>query len=211
MSWKKKLLRESRLYAIIDKQVLGKSSLNHAAAIISKGGVQIIQLRDKSSEKKAVFEEALSLKKLLAKSKTIFIVNDHADIAKAVNSDGVHLGQDDLPVKAVRKFLGQDKIIGLSCHNIKQAVQAQDRGVDYIAIGPIFSTSTKPTAKAVGLDLIRQCQKMIKVPFFAIGGINENNIESILSCGGARIAVCQAICLAGDIQAAAGKFYKLLH
>jgi thiamine-phosphate pyrophosphorylase len=211
MGWKKKLLRESRLYAIIDKQVLGKSSLNQAAAIIAKGGAQIIQLRDKSSGKKAVFEEALFLKKLLAKAKTIFIVNDHADIAKAVNSDGVHLGQDDLPVEVVRRFLGQDKIIGLSCHNIKQAVEAQDRGADYIAIGPIFSTSTKPNAKAVGLDLIRQCQKMIKVPFFAIGGINEANIESVLSCAGKRIAVCQAICLAADMQAATRKFYNLLH
>ena len=211
MNSKKKLLRKSCLYVIIDKQVSGESSLRYAAGVISRSGAEIIQYRDKYSSRKAVLSEALSLKKLLSKSKTIFIINDYPDIAAIVNSDGVHLGQADLPVESVRRFLGQDKIIGLSCHNIKQAIEAQDRGVDYIGIGPIFSTSTKPAAKAIGLDLIKQCQKKIHIPFFAIGGITAANINQILSCGAKRAALCQAICKSRDMKTATRKFYTLLH
>jgi thiamine-phosphate pyrophosphorylase len=208
---KKKLLKNYRLYVIIDKQVLKDRSLNWAAERISQAGAEVIQLRDKCSDKKTVLKEALELKRLLSNSDTPYIINDHIDIAMLVDSDGVHLGQEDLPVEAARKLLGKEKIIGLSCHNIRQALEAQDRGADYIGIGPIFPTSTKPNSLTVGLDLIRMCRNKIRIPFFAIGGITEENINMISSYGGQRAAVCKAICKAKNITVATRNFYRLLH
>jgi len=211
MSSKKKLLRNSRLYVVIDKGVLKERPLIRAAERITRAGAQIIQLRDKCRDKRAILRDALELKGLLSKSGALFIINDHIDIAMLVDSDGLHLGQQDLPVEAARKLLGKDKIIGLSCHNIRQALEAQDRGLDYIGIGPIFPTSTKPNTTAVGLDLISECRDRIRIPFFAIGGVTEKNIGMVSSYGGQRVAVCKAICTAGNITAAAKNFYKLLH
>lgn len=208
---KKKLLRNFRLYVIIDKGVLKGRSLIRTAARITQAGAQVIQLRDKCSDKGTILKDALQLKKSLLKSDSIFIINDHIDIAMLADSDGVHLGQEDLPVEAARKLLGKDKIIGLSCHNIRQAIEAQDKGVDYIGIGPIFPTTTKPNTLAVGPDLIRMCQDKIRIPFFAIGGITEKNIGGVLSYGGKRVAVCKAICKARNITAATRKFHRLLH
>jgi thiamine-phosphate pyrophosphorylase len=185
--------------------------LSRCAAIVAKNGAQIIQLRDKYSPKKTVLKEALQLKALLAKSNTVFIINDYPDIAKLVDSDGVHLGQDDLPIDFARKLLGKGKIIGVSCHNIKEAIAAQNKGADYIGIGPIFPTSTKPGYRAVGLDLIRQCQKNLKIPFFAIGGITAQNIKQVCSCKGQRVAVCRPICKSKDMKAALRRFMRILN
>ncbi len=208
---KKKLFRNSRLYVIIDKGVLRERSLIRTAARITQAGAQVIQLRDKCQDKKTILKDASGLKSLLSKSDTLFIINDHIDIAMLVDADGVHLGQEDLPVEAARKLLGKDKIIGSSCHNIRQAIEAQDKGADYIGIGPMFPTSTKPNTLAVGLDLIRMCQNKIRIPFFAIGGISEENIGRVLSSGGQRVAVCKAICKAKNVTYATRNFCRLLH
>lgn len=208
---KKKLLRNSRLYVIIDKEVLKGESLIRTAKKVIQAGGGIIQLRDKSSDKKTILKDALGLKGLLSNGNALFIINDHIDIAMLVDADGVHLGQKDLPIEAARKLLGKDKIIGSSCRNIREALEAQDKGADYIGIGPIFPTSTKADAIAVGPDLISECQKKIKIPFFAIGGISEENIDRVLACGGQRVAVCKAICKARNIAAATRKFYNKLY
>jgi thiamine-phosphate pyrophosphorylase len=208
---KKKLLRNSRLYVIIDKKVLKDRSLIRTAKKIIRAGAEIIQLRDKSSNKKTILKDALVLKGLLSRSNILFIINDHIDIAILVDSDGVHLGQQDLPIEAARKLLGKDKIIGSSCRNITEALEAQDKGADYIGIGPIFPTSTKPATHAIGVDLIKTCRNKISIPFFAIGGINEENIDRVSSCGGQRVAVCKAICKARNIAAATRKFYNALY
>ncbi len=210
MSSKKKWLKNSRLYVIIDREILGVRFSRRVPQIINSGA-DVIQLRDKISDKENILKSGFFLSRLLARSKKIFIVNDHLDIASIVNSDGLHLGQDDIPVEFARKLLGKDKIIGVSCANLKQAIRAQECQADYLAIGPIFSTSTKPGYPAVGLDLIAQCKKKIKIPFFAIGGINQNNIKKVLSAGARRIVLCQAICKAGDICQAAEDFRKILH
>ena len=120
------------------------------------------------------------------------------DIAKIVNSDGLHLGQDDLSVGIARRILGKDKIIGLSCHSLKQAQKAVSLGIDYISIGPVFATTTKPEYKPVGLILIKKAKDKIRIPFFAIGSINESNIEKSRASGAKRFAVCRAVCKAKD-------------
>ena len=211
MNLKKKLLKESRLYVIVDKKVSGARPIFNIVSKIKDLGADIIQLRDKESKKESILKEAYRLRKLLTNTQTLFIINDYIDIAKLVDSDGIHLGQNDLPLETARQLLGKDKIIGISCHNLNQAIEAQKNGADYISIGPVFSTPTKPEYKAVGLDLIRKVKKAVQIPFFVIGGINENNINDILSLGIKRAAICRAICRAKDIPFAIKKFSKILN
>jgi thiamine-phosphate pyrophosphorylase len=210
MNLRKKLLEESRLYVIVDRKVSGHRPLLDIVSKIKDSGADIIQLRDKESKRESVLKEAYKLRKLLRGSKTIFIVNDYIDIAKIVDSDGIHLGQNDLPVQIARQLLGKDKLIGVSCHNLNQAIEAQKNRADYISIGPIFSTPTKPEYKAVGIDLIRKVKKAIHIPFFLIGGINEKNIKDMLPLGIKRAAVCRAICKAKDIPLTIKKFSRIL-
>lgn len=211
MNLKKKLLKESRLYVIVDKEVSGHRPIFNIVSKIIDSGADIIQLRDKASKKESLLKEAYKLRRLLINTKTIFIINDHVDIAKIVDSNGIHLGQNDLALGIARRLLGKDKIIGKSCHNLKQAIEAQKSGADYISIGPIFSTPTKPEYKAIGLDLIKKLKEAIHIPFFVIGGINESNINDILSLGLKRVAVCRAVCQAKNISLAAKKLYKILY
>lgn len=210
MKSKKRLLRKSRLYTIIDKEI-SKSRTIFTAGKIKGLGIDVIQLRDKISKKETILRDAQILHKILVNTKTVFIINDYIDIAKIVDSDGVHLGQNDLPLEIARKLLGEDKIIGISCHNLGQAIEAQNKGADYISIGPIFPTSTKPNYKVIGLDLIKKIRKMIHIPFFAIGGINDKNINNVLSSGVKRVAICSAISEAKNIPFMVNRIYKILH
>lgn len=199
MKSKKRLLKKARLYIIIDKKICGKRSVIDTANRIKDNGCAIVQFRDKRSGKDSILKDAFSLRKLLLNTRNLFIINDYLDIAKITDSDGIHLGQDDVSIETARIILGEDKIIGVSCHTLKQALNAQHRGADYISIGPIFKTSTKPEiSNTLGLGIIKEIKNKIRIPFFVIGGINENNIERVLSSGAKRVAICSAICKAKD-------------
>jgi thiamine-phosphate pyrophosphorylase len=198
---KKRALRESRLYVVLDKETCAKRAVISIARQIRGSGSGIIQLRDNVSKKEEILKAGFVLKKLLADSKVLFIVNNYIDIAKIVDSDGFHIGQDDISMEAARSILGKDKIIGVSCHTLKQACDAQSKGADYISIGPIFPTPVKPGYKPVGTSLIEKVKKEIKIPFFAIGNINQFNIDSVISRGATRVAICRAIIEAKNIPA----------
>lgn len=201
MNLKKKLLNNSRLCLIIDKETSGNKSIFGIASEIKSSGIPcIIQLRDKISKKTDILKEACVLKKLLLKSSIVFIINDYPDIAKITDCDGVHIGQDDMGIAAARGILGKEKIIGVSCHSLKQAKQARDNGADYIGIGPVFGTPTKPEYKPIGLKMFNRIIKQIGIPTFAIGGINKDNIQQLTSVGANRIAVVRAVCQAGNIK-----------
>jgi len=210
MNSRKTLLKESRLYLIIDKKISGQNSIFDIVSRLSGSGTDIIQFRDKGSKKEDILRNAFLIRRLLLKSKNLFIINDYLDIAKLVDSDGVHLGQCDTPIEIARRILGKDKIIGISCHNLKQALQAQTKGADYIGIGPIFATPTKPKYEPIGLDLIKVLKKKIKIPFFVIGDVNLNNINRVLSAGAERVAVCRAILQAKNMSSAIRDFSRLL-
>jgi thiamine-phosphate pyrophosphorylase len=211
MKAKKNLLKKSRLYIILDKNISHRD-IPDTIARIKGSGVDIIQLRDKESKKEAILKDAFLLRRTLLNAKTLFIINDYLDVAKIVDSDGLHLGQQDSSLKIARKILGQDKIIGVSCHNLKQALQAQKEGADYLGVGPIFPTSTKPqTTKPIGLSLIKELKKKIKIPFFVIGGINQDNINKVLSSGIGRVAMCSAIFRTKDISSRIRYFSKILN
>jgi len=210
MKLKKRRLKESHLYVIIDKKISGKRSIFSIANKIKTQGADIIQLRDKGSEKETIIRDALGLRRLLLNTQNLFIINDYLDVAKIVDSDGIHLGQDDASIGIARRILGKDKIIGVSCHNLKQAIQAQNRGADYISIGPIYPSLTKPEYRSIGLDLIKKLKGKIKIPFFVIGGINQDNINEILLFGAKRIALCRAILQAKNISSSVKAFSKIL-
>lgn len=201
MKLKRKLLRNSRLCLIIDKETTGNKSIFGIASEIKASGITcIIQLRDKISKKADILKEASKLKKLLLKSSILFIINDYPDIAKITDCDGVHIGQEDMDIASARGILGKEKIIGLSCHSLKQAKQAQNNGADYIGIGPVFSTPTKPEYNPIGLKMLSAVMKQIDIPAFAIGGINKDNIQQITSAGAKRIAVVRVVCRTENIK-----------
>lgn len=172
---------------------------------VISGGAKAVQIRDKINNKflfreeseinnkRKILETALKLKEICQKANVLFLVNDYVDIALAVEADGVHLGEDDLPISAVRKILPFDKIIGSSVHNLKEAKKAEKEGADYISVGAIYPTSTKENAILVKPSLIREIKEKVSLPIIAIGGINENNLDKVMKFGVDGIAVAQAV------------------
>ena len=196
------------LYVILDNQTLGNKDILQAAEQVIKGGARIIQLRDKCSEKGQLLGIAQKIKKLCKNSSALFIINDHLDIALACDADGLHIGQDDLPVSIARKYLNIDKIIGCSINTVRQAQNAITRGADYIAVGSIFPTISKSEAKVVGLTRLRELRKHISAPIIAIGGINSDNITSVISAGADSVAVISAILAQKNIEESTRQLVK---
>ena len=204
-----KLLRRDKterltgLYAIVDSRALnGRSHLKVADRLI-RGGAKAIQLRDKLSSKDKLLPIAQQLSKLCSQHTVLFIVNDHLDLALAAGADGLHLGQEDLPIKVARKLLPIDKILGCSVTTVDQATAAESDGADYLAVGSIYPTSSKETAKVVGLERLRQIRQAVSLPLVAIGGINKDNAAEVLATGADAVAAISAILEADDIEEAA--------
>lgn len=178
------------------------------ASLALSSGVRCIQYRDKEKHRLSLFRTALRLRDLTADFNAYLIVNDFADIAAAVEADGVHLGQDDMPVGEARKLLG-GKIIGVSTHGIRQALKAQAEGADYVGFGPVMPTSTKDAGPAKGTEMLKKIKDRLNIPVMAIGGIDLDNLDSVLSSGAGAVAVASGI-LEGDICRNAGRFVKKL-
>ncbi|MHB8840232.1 MAG: thiamine phosphate synthase [Candidatus Aquicultor sp.] len=181
----------------------GKSHLDIAKAAI-EGGASIIQYRDKHASSRKLFEDALELRKLTADAGALLIINDRADIALAVEADGVHLGQNDLSLAEARRILGDTYIIGISATCFDEAVEAADRGADYIGLGPVFPTPSKDdAAPPIGLEGVAAVRKAVDIPIVAIGGITIDNIEEVVRAGSDGIAVISAVSSAPDMGVAA--------
>ncbi len=211
MPLKKKLLKDCRLYVVIDQTTASGSDLAGIAKKAVSGGADIVQFRPAHfASPKDILKGAFKIKKAVKGNGCLFIINNSADIAFLVDADGVHLGQEDLPLEAARKILPSDKIIGVSTHSLSQAVNAQSKGADYISIGPVFKTPTKKEYRPVGLGLIEDASRIIKIPFFAIGGIGLENIDRVILKGARRVAVVRAVVSARDIKAAARQFKDTL-
>jgi thiamine-phosphate pyrophosphorylase len=169
-----------------------------------KGGVTMVQLREKDTSSREFYELAVKLKQILKPYNIPLIINDRLDIALACNAEGLHIGQSDLPHPIVRKLFGKDKIIGLSVENIRDVQEANNRDVDYIGISPVFNTPTKTdTTQALGLKGIKEIMAISKHPSVGIGGINLSNAKDIIKAGANGIAVVSAIMSASDPQQAA--------
>jgi len=178
----------------------GRSNLEVLKAVIA-GGAGIIQLREKECSGKKLYDLAVKFREITTKAGVLLIINDHLDIALAVAADGVHLGQDDLPLQAARQ-IAPDLLIGASTHSLAEAIQAQKEGADYINIGPIFPTGTKEGIEHfLGPEAIAAISPAIDVPFTVMGGISESNIDQVLANGARRVAMVTAITQAPDITA----------
>ena len=187
-----------RLYVIISSGLAKKPVLETLQEVI-QGGADAVQLREKMMSDSEFLALAKEFRRITSQSKTLFIVNDRAEIAKKVDADGLHIGQSDLNIHSGRKIIGYDRILGVSTHNIVQARKAQQEGADYISVGPIFPTPTKDYEPPVGLDYLKEVKREITLPFVAIGAINFKNLSEVLQSGGTRVAICSAIICSDNI------------
>jgi len=192
---------------ITDRSSCG-AALYETVFTVLKAGIRFIQHRQKEGTRREIYEEALKLRKLTRYFNATLIINDHADIALAVDADGVHLGQDDLPLAEARKIMG-NMIIGVSTHDPEQAKDAESGGADYIGFGPVFETKTKDAGTPRGVDNLKLITQNVRIPVVAIGGINIDNIASVMRAGAGAAAVASAIC-SGDAAANAEKFVAIL-
>jgi len=205
-----KVKRLSGLYVIVDTQaLLQRRHIDVARAAIS-GGARAIQLRDKISTKKELLPIAEQLKQLCADYNVLFIINDHLDLLLAVDADGLHLGQDDLPIKLTRRLLPIDKILGISTRTVDGAVAAQAEGADYIAVGAMYPTPSKKAAQVVGIARLSQVRKAVTLPLVAIGGINQENAAAVMAAGADSIAVIRAVIQAQAPEKAAREIVNII-
>jgi thiamine-phosphate pyrophosphorylase len=198
------------LYLILDAGVVGYDELFVKMKIAVHSGVDIVQLRDKLGTSREALKFAQRALAWLGK-RALFIVNDRIDIARISGADGVHLGQDDLPVREARRMLGPRAIIGKSCQTLLHVRAACREGADYIGFGSVFKTLTKPGRKPMDLARLRAAAQVSRVPLFAIGGITRQNVKRVISCGVARVAVCREFLLAEDIAFSVGEMEKALN
>lgn len=203
-------MKDFRLYAITGEQFHPGRSMLEVMEEAIKGGVDIIQLRDKSGDKAVITEKAKALRELTRKYGVTFIINDYIDIAMEVDADGIHLGQGDVPLLEARKMVG-DKIIGISTHAIAEAILAEQQGADYIGVGPIYPTATKvDVVDPVTIAYVREVVKAISIPFVAIGGIKLHNVDDVIQAGATRICAVSEIVGSEDVKGVCEAFIRKL-
>jgi len=205
-----KRLERGSLYVITDpKAQKGRSHL-HVLTEAVRGGASIVQLRDKEAPDEVLISVGKVLRKVCDRFKALLIVNERIHVAKAVSADGLHIGQEDISLPEARKKLGRGTLLGVSTHSLAQARAAVREGADYIGVGPIFKTPTKPDYLPVGIELIREIRKEMQVPFVAIGGINLSNVKDVLTAGAYSIAVVRAVVGQEDVYEATQKLKTVL-
>ena len=192
---------ENKLYVITESRISKDRSNEQIVKAAIAGGAEIIQLREKSWSKAKIREDAIRLVQICHEHDVLFIVNDHVDVALEVGADGVHLGQEDMGIPEARLICGDKLMIGLSCHSLEQAIEADSMDIDYITIGPIFPTRAKNYT--VDADLIQPILQCTHKPLIAIGGITKENIDEVLSQGVSSVAVISAVVAYEDVKKAA--------
>lgn len=200
------------LYGITDSVFAGGRTHYEQAAAMIAGGIRLIQYREKRKKARLMYEECLAIRQLTREAGVVFLVNDHVDLAMAVEADGVHVGQGDLPPAVLRRLLGDAAIIGLSTHAPEEVAAAVASGVvDYVGVGPVFATQTKEdVCAAVGLDYVAHVAARGDMPFVAIGGIKTHNIRQVQAAGARSFAVITDIVGKTDMKAAIGELRQAL-
>ena len=203
-------MKAEGLYVVLDRSATAGRDLDTVLEAALEGGARIVQLREKTLPSGTLFPLAERLRARCRAAGVPFIVNDRVDLAVAVGADGVHLGQDDLPPAAARALLKPGMILGLSTHSVAQAEAAQTAGADYVAVGSMYPTATKPEFQLVGPALVRELRPRIRVPLVAIGGITPENAGDVIAAGADAVAVISAVCGAPDPAAAARRFVEVI-
>jgi thiamine-phosphate pyrophosphorylase len=198
-------LRSSSLYLVCDER---PDAFLEAAL---RGGVDIVQLRMKDKPADEILSTARRFARICAAHEALFIINDRPDLVAPAGSDGIHVGQDDVSVPQARALVGADRLVGLSTHTPEQVEAAADLDADYIGVGPVYETPTKAGRPAVGLELVRYAAEHSRTPFFAIGGIDADNVGAVHAAGAERVAVVRAVTLADDAERAARELRAALN
>ena len=212
MGSREKAFEGFRLYGVTDLRKEGQEILRKVEQAY-RGGTDIIQLRSKVLPDAALIRLGLKMRKIALKYRKLLFINDRVDLALALDADGVHLGQDDMPVAMARQLIrraGKTLWIGKSTHSLQQALTAVREKADYIGVGPVFATPTKPNVRSVGLQFVKQAVRNIRIPWAAIGGIDLDNLSALIDAGASRVAVVRALFSANDPGAAATRFKKQL-
>ena len=198
------------LYVVLDRGAAGGRDLVPLLDAVLAGGCRVVQLREKIMPLSDLYPVALALRRRCREAGCLFIVNDRVDLALAVEADGVHVGQDDLPAREARRLLRPGMILGVSTHDESQARRARDDGADYVAVGSMFPTGSKTGFRLVGPDLLRRVRPEIRVPLVAIGGITVDNVAEVIRAGADAVAVISAVCASPDPAAAARRFLETI-
>ena len=193
------------LYGITDRYWLNGRPLIHDVQLALEGGVTMIQLREKNLDEESFYREAIEIKELCKKFHVPFIINDNVELAKKVDADGIHVGQNDMAAQDVRAIIGPDKILGVSTQTVEEALLAQKMGADYLGVGAVFPTGTKDDCWVLSHDLCREICSAVTIPVVAIGGINLGNISKLSGLGFSGISLISAIFGQSDIKSAAMK------
>lgn len=201
-------MKELKLYLVTDSAILEGRDFYNCIEETLKGGVTILQLREKDASGKEFLERAIKLRELTKKYNVKFIINDRVDIAMLCDADGVHIGQSDIPANKVRELIGEDKIVGVSARTVEEAIKAKENGADYIGVGAMFTTTTKLDAKAVSIEELKEIKKVVDLPIVTIGGLSLNNIDKLKECDIDGYAVVSAILGASDIRLECEKWIK---
>lgn len=199
-------MEELKLYLVTDSNILKGRDFYECIEDALKGGVTMLQLREKESDGKEFLEKALKLREITKKYNVKFIINDRVDIAMLCDADGVHVGQSDIPANKVRELIGKDKIIGVSARTIEEASIAKKNGADYLGVGAMFTTTTKLDAKAVSIEQLNKIKKEVELPIVAIGGLSLNNINKLKKYDIDGYAVVSAILGSADIKSECEKW-----
>lgn len=195
------------LYLLLDPAVCPTRRLVDVLKEAADHGVRFFQYRDKQASMREAYQRGAELRRAAADAGALLVVNDRCDLALAIDADGVHVGQTDLPPAEARLLLGHEKILGVSTHTVEQATTAAKHGPDYIAYGPVFATTTKLDHEAVvGIESLRHIRQQVTIPLFAIGGIAVEHVSEILATGTDGIAVCSAVLQAPDVGRAIDDF-----
>jgi thiamine-phosphate pyrophosphorylase len=202
--------RIAGLYVIIDRETLGARDEVDACKQAIRGGAKVIQLRDKMQGKPALLNSAMKLKEACTPSGVPFIMNDALDIALACAADGLHIGQEDIPVSVARRLLPIDKLIGCSTATKKEALKAEADGADYIAVGSIYPTKSKSDITVVGLERLREIREAVSLPIVAIGGISADNAQAVIDAGADAVAIISAILTSDDVEQATRRIAERL-
>lgn len=200
---------DMRLYAVTDRSWLNGETLYSQVKKALEGGVTFVQLREKELDEEHFLEEAREIKRLCKEYGVPFVINDNVDIAIAADADGVHIGQSDMEAGDVRKWLGPDKIIGVTAKTVEQALLAEERGADYLGVGAVFHTSSKADAIGINHETLKAICEAVSIPVVAIGGISKENVSELAGNGICGIAVISAIFAQPDIKAAASELKEL--
>jgi thiamine-phosphate pyrophosphorylase len=203
-------LSHSRLYGILDLGYVEMGNARKIAEALVAGGVDLLQLRAKNRSAAEIEKIAGDLREVTAENGVPLIINDHPRIARNIQADGVHLGQDDLPIADARKIVGPDCAIGRSTHSVDQAIRAFYEGADYIGFGPIFATPTKPDYPPIGLKDIACVHDSVRIPIFCIGGIKLDNLPKVIEAGARRVVIVSGLLQTSDPAEYARSAKKLL-